>query len=76
MEYRPSIAAYYTTKTAGCYFIPQVSANQSAVEEEGKTGGRSDVDLRKKILEWMHTSPQGGHSGRDATLKRLKQLFY
>lgn len=32
----------------------------------------SDEALREKILQWVHTSPQGGHSGRDATLKRLK----
>jgi len=35
-----------------------------------------DEVLRSKILQWVHTSPQGDHSGRDATLKRLKQLFY
>jgi len=32
-------------------------------------------NLRGKILQF-HTSPQGGHSGRDATFKRLKQLFF
>lgn len=33
-------------------------------------------DLKLKILQWMHASPSGGHSGRDATLKRVKQLFF
>jgi len=35
-----------------------------------------DEELRYKILQWVYTSPQGGQSGKDATLKRLKQLFY
>nr|DAD38797.1 TPA_asm: hypothetical protein HUJ06_013119 [Nelumbo nucifera] len=32
--------------------------------------------LKQLFLQWMHDSPLGGHSGRDATLKRLKSLFY
>lgn len=36
----------------------------------------SDTDLKKHILDWLHTSAQGGHSGRDATLQRVKNLFY
>ena len=37
--------------------------------------GANDA-LRHTILQWVHTSPQGGHSGRDATLRRLKQQFF
>jgi len=44
------------------------------LRRKGKLLVGSDADLRKKILQWVHTSPQGGHSGR-FTLKRLKQLF-
>lgn len=35
-----------------------------------------DKDLRSKILSWVHNSPTGGHAGRDATLKKVQQLFY
>lgn len=28
------------------------------------------------ILEWLHGSGQGGHSGRDVTIKMVKILFY
>lgn len=36
----------------------------------------SSKKLRQSVLQWMQDSPQGGHLGRDATLKRIKQLFY
>jgi len=32
--------------------------------------------IKSKLFQWMHTSSTGGHLGRDATLKRLKQLFF
>ena len=28
------------------------------------------------MLEWLHCSGQGGHSGRDVTMQRVKGLFY
>ena len=34
------------------------------------------VALRNSILEWLHGSGQGGHSGRDVTIQRVKGLFY
>lgn len=34
------------------------------------------VELRNAILEWLHGSGQGGHSGRDVTIQRVKSLFY
>ena len=36
----------------------------------------ADDSLKTKLLHWVHSSPLGGHSGRDATLKKLKQLFH
>ena len=36
----------------------------------------ADGSLKMKLLQWVHSSPLGGHSGRDATLKKLKQFFY
>jgi len=35
-----------------------------------------DLVLREQLLQLVHDSPFGGHSGRDATLKRLKSLFW
>ncbi|XP_056698019.1 uncharacterized protein [Spinacia oleracea] len=34
-----------------------------------------DENLRRKLLNWHHASPECGHSGRDITLKKLKTLF-
>ena len=34
-----------------------------------------DNVLKIQILKWLHDSGQGGHSGRDATLQRVKISF-
>lgn len=34
-----------------------------------------DPQLKEKILYWHHNTPGGGHSGRDATIKKVKSLF-
>lgn len=34
-----------------------------------------DLQLRNKILNWHHNAPGGGHSGRDATIKRIRSVF-
>lgn len=36
----------------------------------------NSTDLKETIMSWMHCSPQGGHSGIDATTKRIHTLFY
>ncbi|WOH09911.1 hypothetical protein DCAR_0729371 [Daucus carota subsp. sativus] len=33
-------------------------------------------DIQTKLINWHHSSAEGGHSGRDLTMKRLKHLFY
>ncbi|XP_056688530.1 uncharacterized protein [Spinacia oleracea] len=35
-----------------------------------------DINLRTKINTWLHSEPESGHSGRDLTLRRVKNLFY
>lgn len=35
-----------------------------------------DPILKTKLLQWLHDSSLGGHSGRDSTTKRVKQIFY
>ena len=37
--------------------------------------GQKD-NLKKEILEWMHSSPTWGHSGRKATLKQIEVILY
>lgn len=34
------------------------------------------ADLQQIILAWMHSSPQGGHSGIEVTMRRIQTLFY
>lgn len=35
-----------------------------------------DPILKQEILEWLHSSPQGGHSGIQATYHKIKALFW
>ena len=35
-----------------------------------------DLELRKDILKWLHSSTCGGHSGKDATLQRVKAVVF
>lgn len=36
----------------------------------------SDTNLKNRILKEIHDGPGGGHSGRDATYKRITQFCY
>jgi hypothetical protein len=36
----------------------------------------SNPQIRTHILEWLHSSHQGGHSGIKASVARIKALFY
>lgn len=36
----------------------------------------NNANTKLHILHWLHDSAIGGHSGRDATLQRVKSLFY
>lgn len=46
------------------------------LKKSGKIVVGPDILLREKIILWQHASPEGGHSGRDHTIKRVKTLFY
>lgn len=35
-----------------------------------------DDELKLAVFHWLHSSAQGGHSGKDVTVKRVKALFY
>ena len=55
--------------------VPNYSLQDGLLRKRGKLVTGPDEQLKLQILKWMHDSPTGGHSGRDATLKRVKGLF-
>lgn len=49
---------------------------QGVLRRKSKIVVPAMVSLKDKVLEWLHCSGQGGHSGRDVTMQRVKGLFY
>lgn len=54
----------------------QFTFTNGELRRKGKLVVGKDTDVRLHILNWLHDSALGGHSGRDATLHRIKSLFY
>ncbi|WVZ08837.1 hypothetical protein V8G54_022183 [Vigna mungo] len=50
--------------------------NQNELRRKGRLVVGKDGALRNKLLHWVHACFTSGHSGRDATLKRLKFVVY
>ena len=48
---------------------------QSILRRKSKIVVPNDATLKNSILQWMHCSGSGGHSGRDATYQKVKGLF-
>ena len=46
------------------------------IKYQGRLVIRKDESLKRKILEALHSSPIGGHSGIVNTYHRVKQLFH
>lgn len=59
---------------------PSLHAAYSFVNGELRRRGKlvigNDTEIKLHIFKWLHDSAVGGHSGRDATLQRIKSLFY
>jgi len=55
--------------------VSHYSLQGGLLRKKGRLMVGPDMALRDQILQWVHDSPFGGHSGREATLKRLKSLF-
>ena len=72
----PHLQLIIQQKQQNAALFPKYQWENRQLRRKGKLVVGDDADLRKSFLHWVHTSPQGGHSGRDATLKRLKQLFF
>ncbi|KAG7579311.1 Integrase catalytic core [Arabidopsis thaliana x Arabidopsis arenosa] len=49
---------------------------QGILRRKSKIVIPSDGELKNTILQWLHCSGVGGHSGRDVTHQRVKGLFY
>ena len=55
---------------------PQFTWSRGLLRRKSKLVVPGNVTIRNAILEWLHCSGIGVHSGRDATHQRVKSLFY
>ena len=55
---------------------PSYTFVNGELRRKGKLVVGNDSGVKLQILKWMHDSVSGGHSGRDATLQRVKALFF
>ena len=55
---------------------PQYTYINIELRRKGKLVVGNDVEIKTHIFKWLHDSAVGGHSGRDATLHRIKSLFF
>lgn len=56
--------------------IPNYEWVNQQLRRKGKLVVGLNSELRQKLLSWAHASPVAGHSGREATLHRIKSMFY
>ncbi|GAU32562.1 hypothetical protein TSUD_218200 [Trifolium subterraneum] len=55
---------------------PKFSWVNGVLRRRGKLLVGNVPPLKETILQWLHDSSLGGHSGRDVTAARIKSLFY
>jgi len=55
---------------------PKYTWSQGLLKKKGKLVVGLDEDLRQKLIQMVHTSPFGGHSGVEVTYKKLAAWFY
>lgn len=55
---------------------PKYSWHRGELRRKGNLVIGGSPDLKLVILQWLHDSPSGGHSGRDVTAAKVKSLFY
>ncbi|CAM8908644.1 unnamed protein product [Rhodiola kirilowii] len=55
---------------------PKFTYTNDELRRKGKLVIGNDPTTKLHIFKWLHDSAIGGHSGRDATLHRIKSLFY
>lgn len=49
---------------------------QGVLRRKSKIVVPENIQIKDTILQWLHGSGQGGHSGREVTLQRVKGIFY
>jgi len=50
--------------------------HHNELRRKGRLVVGKDAALRTDLLQWIHVGPTSGHSGQEATLKRLKSVVY
>lgn len=55
---------------------PHFKWHQGQLTRKGKLVVGGCQEIKQYILDWMHSSHQGGHSGVEVTLRNIKTLFY
>lgn len=55
---------------------PHYTWQDNKLTRKGRLVIGDSPSLKQQILPWMHSSPQGGHSGVEVTYKKVKALFY
>ena len=77
---------YRQIKSMKRLFLDEVMKDPSSHKDYSWSGGElrrkrklvigKNLELRKEILNWLHSSSYGGHSRRDATYQRVKTVVY
>ncbi|KAH6811974.1 hypothetical protein C2S51_025736 [Perilla frutescens var. frutescens] len=65
-----------TSKEGDHTLYPDFTFTEGLLRHKGKVVVGHNKELKQKILDIMHGSPYGGHSGINGTYIRLKRSFY
>ncbi|CAM8999660.1 unnamed protein product [Rhodiola kirilowii] len=72
----PMLSKLITEIQANPATHPKFTFTDGELRHRGKLVIGNDSNVKLQIFRWLHDSAIGGHSGRDATLYRVKSLFY
>lgn len=56
--------------------VQNFTLQNELLRRKGKFVIGPDINLKTKLIAWLHSSPKGGHSSREITLTRVRGLFY
>ncbi|KAL8153781.1 hypothetical protein V2J09_011541 [Rumex salicifolius] len=72
----PACANIISDLTTDPSLHPAYSFCTGELRRKGKLVIDNDEAVKTHIFKWLHDSALGGHSGRDATARRIASLFY
>lgn len=72
----PSLAHIISEMKARKSSHPAFTYTNDELRRKGKLVIGNDVEVKLHILKWLYDSALGGHSGKDATLQRIRSLIY